>query len=64
MAKDKKAVGLIAKILLIVGGLNWALAIWDINVVSLIFQIGWLINLVYALVGLSALYMLAELFKK
>jgi len=60
----ENAITLIAKILLIVGGLNWGLAIFDINLVPLIFRIGVLINIVYALVAISALYELYLIFKK
>ena len=60
----ENAVGLIAKILLIIGGLNWGLAIFSINLVPLIFRIGVLINTVYALVAVSALYELMLIFKK
>jgi len=60
----ENAITLIAKILLIVGGLNWGLAIFDINLVTLIFRVGVLINIVYALVAISALYELMLIFKK
>ena len=54
-----KALDTIAKVLLIVGGLNWGLvglnSSW--NVVGMIFGgVGWLLSLVYILVGLSAVY--------
>jgi uncharacterized protein len=55
----------IALILLIIGGLNWGLAIWDINLVTMLFgSIDILVTIVYALVGLSALYTIYYLFKK
>jgi uncharacterized membrane protein YuzA (DUF378 family) len=54
MAK-KDTLGLIAMVLLIIGGLNWLLAVWGINLVEFL-SVGWLINLVYILVGLSAIY--------
>jgi len=54
MAK-KSGLNTIATILLIIGGLNWLLAIWSINLVSYL-SISWLIKTVYALVGLSAIY--------
>lgn len=59
----KNAVDWIALILLIVGGLNWGLAVWDINLVTLIFGASVLTTIVYALVGLSALYTIYYLFK-
>ncbi len=48
----------IALILVIVGGLNWGLVgLFDFNLVSAIFGVdSWLTNLIYILVGLSALY--------
>ena len=60
----ENAISLIARILLIVGGLNWGLAIFDINLVTLIFRIDMLINIVYALVAISAIYELILIFKK
>jgi uncharacterized membrane protein YuzA (DUF378 family) len=54
MAK-KSGLNTIATILLIIGGLNWLLAIWSINLVSYL-SISWLINTVYVLIGLSAIY--------
>ncbi len=55
-----KALHCIAFILVIIGGLNWGLIginpSW--NVVGMIFGgVGWLLALVYILVGLSALYL-------
>lgn len=49
----------IAFILVIVGGLNWGLTVFGWNVVGAIFS--WsttILNIVYILVGLSALYLL------
>lgn len=46
----------IALVLVIVGGLNWGLSLWDINLVTMIF--GGIASWVYALVGLSGLYMI------
>lgn len=43
-------------VLVIVGGLNWGLAIWDVNLVTMIF--GGLASWIYALVGLAGLYMI------
>lgn len=61
---EKNVLDMIAGILLIIGGINWGLAIWDINLVTLIFRVSWLINIVYALVGLSGLYMIYGMFVK
>lgn len=47
----------IATILLIIGGLNWGLALFDINLVSVLFGEGSdLARIVYGLVGLSAIW--------
>jgi len=54
-------VNLIAKILVIVGGLNWLLVVFGINLVTLIFRVELLVNIVYVLVGLSALLMAKDL---
>lgn len=48
----------VALILVIIGGLNWGLVAiggYDWDLVAML-SIGWLVKLVYALVGLSALY--------
>jgi len=61
----KSVIDWIALILLIVGGLNWGLAIWNVNLVTALFG-SWavLVKIVYALVGLAALYTIYFLFKK
>jgi len=52
-------------ILMIIGGLNWGLAIWDVNLVTLLLgAVPVLVKIVYALVGLSAVYELFVAFKK
>jgi len=49
---------IIALVLVIIGGLNWGLAVFDYNLVAAIFgSIPWLLTTVYALVGLSAIYL-------
>lgn len=48
----------IAFILVIIGGLNWGLVALGFNLVDAIFGAGMLATIIYALVGLSALYML------
>jgi uncharacterized membrane protein YuzA (DUF378 family) len=61
---DMKWYDWVAFILLIVGGLNWGLAIWDINLVTLIFGVGTILTkIVYGLVGVSAIYKLIAVFK-
>jgi uncharacterized membrane protein YuzA (DUF378 family) len=62
-----KVVDTIATVLLIVGGLNWGLMGLNMewNVVYMIFGgMGLLLNLVYVLVGLAALYQLWVWFSK
>jgi len=50
---------LIAVILVIIGGLNWGLVSLGYNLVEGIFgSVGWLVTTIYALVGLSAVYMI------
>lgn len=53
----------IARVLVIIGALNWGLAIWGVNVVEVL-SIGWLITLVYALVGLAGIWEIVALFNK
>jgi len=57
-----KALHWLALILVIIGGLNWGLVgLFDYNLVDTLFGVGTtLTNVVYALVGLSALYMVLE----
>lgn len=66
-------VDMVSKWLVVIGGLNWGLtgignfAGTNLNVVWLIlggFSGGVLANIVYVLVGLSAVYMLLGMFKK
>jgi uncharacterized protein len=60
-----EAIDWIAKILVIVGGLNWGLYAFGYNLVSLVFgSIPMLETIVYVLVAISALYMLYDLFAK
>jgi uncharacterized membrane protein YuzA (DUF378 family) len=61
--KKLSVVDIVALILLIIGGLNWGLAIFNINLVPLIFRVDIVIKIVYALVGLSALYILISIGK-
>lgn len=54
-----KTINWITFILVVVGGLNWGLVgIANFNLVSAVFGEGALTNLVYDLVGLSAIYIL------
>ena len=61
-----KTVDLIAQILVIIGGLNWGLVgLLNMNLVEMIFGfMPLLVTVVYALVGLCALYMIYMLFMK
>lgn len=63
---EKKAIEMVAGILLIIGGLNWGLiGLVNLNVVTAIFgSIPILAQIIYILVGLSALYMLYAMFMK
>lgn len=64
MGKDM--VETVAMILVIIGGLNWGLVgLLNMNVVGLLFaSIPVLVQIVYVLVGLSALYMIYGYFMK
>ncbi len=63
--KNLNVVTLIALILIIVGGLNWALiGLFSFDLVAFIFgNMSIVSRIVYTLVGLSAIYMLASLGK-
>ena len=54
----KSVIDWIALVLVIIGGLNWGLAVFDFNLVSTILGAGLIAKIVYALVGLSALWMI------
>lgn len=64
MGKDM--VETVAMILVIIGGLNWGLVgLLNMNVVELLFaSVPILVQIVYVLVGISALYMLYGYFMK
>ena len=48
---------MLAMILCIIGGLNWGLiGLFNYNVVTAIFGSGMLTNIIYDLIGLSAVY--------
>lgn len=63
---EKKGLEMVAGLLLIVGGLNWGLVgLLNLNVVSTIFaSVPIVSQLVYILVGVSALVMLYSMFMK
>lgn len=59
-----KALNLITLVLLIIGGINWGLVAFDFNLVSSLFGVDSVItNIVYGLVGLSALWQIAPLLR-
>ncbi|MEX0933078.1 MAG: DUF378 domain-containing protein [Candidatus Pacearchaeota archaeon] len=62
MKSDLKGVSMV---LLIIGGLNWGSEAFNYNVVDLILG-SWpiLVNVVYGLVGISALYMIYHMVNK
>lgn len=67
--KKLNALDWISLILVIIGGLNWGLiAVFKWNLVSAIFgSVAWLETIIYALVGLAAIWMIviaAKLEKK
>lgn len=61
-----KTLGLIALILVIVGGLNWGLVgLFKFDLVAAIFGVeSFLTNLTYILVGLSAIYVVFTVLPK
>ena len=54
----------VARVLVIVGALNWGLAVFDFNLVTALFG-SWpvVVKIIYALVGLAAIWELVALFK-
>jgi uncharacterized membrane protein YuzA (DUF378 family) len=59
MAKPRmNFVDVITLILLAIGGINWGLGIWNINLVAIVFGSGIFADIVYGLIGLSGLYSL------
>jgi len=62
---DNKVLDQVAMWLVVIGGLNWGLAVFDMNLVNLVLgTIPVLEKVVYALVGLSALLMAFNAFRK
>lgn len=63
--KKMGTMGTIAFILVVVGGLNWGLVgAFGFNLVEAIFGMSMVANIVYILVGLSAIYMILGSTKK
>jgi uncharacterized protein len=56
----------LAQVLVVIGGLNWGMVgFFNIDLVARIFgELSALSRIVYVLVGLSALYLAVDLFKK
>lgn len=62
---DMKKIDLAAKVLVVVGGLNWLLYALNYNLVEMLLgSVPMLESAVYVLVGLAAIYMLYGLVKK
>lgn len=56
-----KVIDVIAAILLVIGGLNWGLGVFDINLVTELFGAGTPITkTVYGLVGLAAIWQIFQ----
>lgn len=55
--KNEKQIQKTAEILLVIGGLNWGLALFDINAVTFLFGDGIITSVVYGAVGLSAAWL-------
>ncbi|MEK6925981.1 MAG: DUF378 domain-containing protein [Nanoarchaeota archaeon] len=55
----KSVIDWIAMVLVIIGGLNWGLVgLFNFNLVETIFGVGTVADVVYTLVGLSAIWMI------
>jgi len=63
MAKKSGTLNLIITIFLIIGGLDLGLKIWNLDLITFILRIDWLILSAYAAIGLSAIYELYQLVK-
>lgn len=60
-----KIISLIAMILVLIGGLNWGLVgLFDLNLVAALFGTTILAQIVYILVGVSALWLIITSFSK
>lgn len=61
----KKILDIVALILVIIGGLNWGLTAFNMNLVDMLFGAGSTISMViYILVALAALYTITILLEK
>jgi uncharacterized protein len=60
MENRLSVVDMVALVLVLVGGLNWGVVgVFDMNIVEELFGDGTITMVIYALVGLSALYIAA-----
>jgi uncharacterized protein len=64
MAKEMSVVDWIARILVIIGAINWGLVSFWNDLVAVLFGTGIFATIIYALVGLSGLWELIRLFGK
>jgi uncharacterized protein len=53
----------IAFVLLVIGGLNWGLTVFNFNLVSFLLGAGLLSKIVYSLVGIAGLFGIITIFK-
>ena len=53
----------IARILVIIGALNWGLVVFNVNLVSVLLGSGDLAMIVYALVGIAGIWEIVKLVK-
>lgn len=57
-----KNLDILAAVMLVVGGINWGLTgLFDLNLVAALFGTGAVAKIVYAAVGLAAIYQVASL---
>ena len=62
---EKSKLDWTACILVVIGGLNWGLVgFFGFNLVESILGMGMVTNIIYDLIGLSAVWMLFKMFKK
>jgi len=60
---DMSTIDWIARILVIIGALNWGLAVFNVNLVSVLLGSGALAMIVYALVGIAGIWEIVKLVK-
>jgi hypothetical protein len=60
----KGVIDWIAIVLVIIGAINWGLTVFNFNLVSTIFGTATFADVIYALVGLSGLYMICLVSKE